>query len=175
MLWSRKPTSPTHEKARHAGIDLTASRVRASTTAAGKSRALLLDDPSEELPLYIALDRRAPDVGRAGCALYRKAPHYVCSNFLPALAQPREWRGGRHVLSPESALDVALARVRGPVVAESEAAALALPAYLAPNQVAKVVAAATRVKLPLKGTAVGALALVADRAGAVIAGRPAAP
>ena len=174
MLWSRKAT-PTHDKARHAGIDLTASRARALSVGGGKARVLVLDETYGELPLFVALDRRAAEVGSAGYQLCRKMPHAACSNFLPAIGQPREWRNGRHVLTPDAALELALAKVRGPVAAESEAAVLALPAYLAPVQVTKVVAVANRVKLPLKGTAVGALALVADRAAAVLAGKPAAP
>jgi hypothetical protein len=174
MLWSRKAT-PTHDKARHAGIDLTSSRARAIAVGVGTSRALLLDDEAENLPLFIALDRRAPEVGRAGYAICRKTPHAACSNFLPALGQTREWRAGRHAITPEAALELAFAKIRGPVAAESEAAVLALPAYLAPVQVSKVVAAAARAKLPLKGTAIAPLALAADRAAAVLAGKPVAP
>src|SRR5262249_7716263 len=55
------------------------------------------------------------------------------------------------------------------------AVVLALPAYLSPAQVGRVVTATARVKLPLKGTAVGTLAMVADRAAAVLAGKPVAP
>jgi hypothetical protein len=174
MLWSKRPT-PTHDKARHVGIDLTSSRARAVSLGGGKSRALLLDNDTAELPLFVALDRRAPEVGRAGYAICRKTPHAACSNFLPALGQTREWRAGRHALTPEAALELTLAKLGGAVAAESEAAVLTLPAYLAPVQVSKVVAVANRVKLPLKGTAVGPLALVADRAAAVLAGKPVAP
>jgi hypothetical protein len=174
MLWSRRAT-PTHDKARHAGVDLTSSRARAVSVGVGKTRTLLLDDPSEDLPLFVALDRRAAEVGRAGYTICRKTPHAACSNFLPALGQPREWRNGRHTLTPESALELALAKARGLVAAESEAAVLALPAYLAPVQVSKIVAVANRVKLPLKGTAVGPLALVADRACFLLVGKPVSP
>src|SRR5687768_3707665 len=99
MLWSKRPT-PTHDKARHVGIDLTSSRARAVSLGGGKSRTLLLDDAAEELPLFVALDRRAPEVGRTGYAICRKTPHAACSNFLPALGQTREWRVGRHALTP---------------------------------------------------------------------------
>jgi hypothetical protein len=174
MLWSRKAT-PTHDKARHVGIDATASRFRAVSVGLGKTQSLLLDEPSEDLPLFIALDRRSPEVGRAGYGLVRKMPHAVCSNFLPALTHSREWRNGRHVLTPESALELALARAHGPVTAESEAIALTLPAYLSPGQVGKVIAATVRTRLPLKGTAVGPLALVADRALSILTGKAAAP
>ncbi len=174
MLWSKKP-APVHEKSRAVGLDLTSTRARAIGVATGKSRSLLLEDPNEELLLFVALDRRTADVGRVGYALCRRMPHAVCSNFLPALTQPLDWRAGRHVMTPEAALDLTLNKLRGPVTAESEAIVLALPAYLGPAQVTKLVAAATRAKIPLKGTAVGPLALVADRAAAVLSGKPAAP
>ena len=173
MLWSRKPAA-VHDRARAVGLDLTASRVRAEAVG-GKPRALVLDEPDAELLLFIAGDRRTPEVGRAAFALCRKLPHVVCSNFLPALGQAREWRIGRHTLIAEAALGLAFDKLRGPVAAETDAVALALPAYLGPAQVTRVVATAGRAKLPLKGTAVGALALVADRAAAVLAGKPAAP
>lgn len=174
MLWSRK-TEPTHEKARHIGIDVTASRVRACSLNEGKSRAVLLHDPDEELPLFVALDRRTPEIGRAGVMLCRKTPHAVCSNFLPLLMQDREWRCGRHALTPEGALELALVATRNATAGESEAAAMALPMYLTTAQVARAAAVAARARLPLKGTAIGPLALVADRAAAVLAGKPAAP
>lgn len=174
MLWSRK-TTPTHDKARHVGIDVTATRVRAASLGLGKVTALALDPPAEELLLFVALDRRAPEVGRAGYGLVRRAPHAVCSNFLPALTQSREWRNGRHVLTADAALDLAFAKLRNPVEAESEAVALALPAYLTPGQVGKVVAATAKARLPLKGTAVGPLAVAADRALSLLTGKSAAP
>ncbi|MBA4067826.1 MAG: hypothetical protein C0501_29830 [Isosphaera sp.] len=172
MLWSRKPAVP--DKARAAGVDLTSSRARAVAVSAGEARPIPLDG-ADELPLVVALDRRTPEVGRAGFALCRKAPHAVCSNFLPFLAHAREWRHGRHVIDAEAAVGLVFAKLRGPVTAESAAVALTLPAYLTPVQVGNVVAAANRAKLPLKGTAVGALALTADRAAAVLTGNPAAP
>ena len=176
MLWSRKAT-PTHERGRHAGLDLTASRIVGVSVGSGKVRPFLLDGPHEELPLFIAMDRRVPEIGRTGYDLCRKLPHTICSNFLPALAQLREWRAGRQVFTPESALELALLKVRESVLAESEQAALALPAYLVPAQVARVVASASRTKIPLRGTVVGALAVAAMRAGAISAsssGKPVA-
>ncbi|MCE9564490.1 MAG: hypothetical protein K8U57_20825 [Planctomycetes bacterium] len=174
MLWSKKP-APVHEKSRAVGVDLTSTRARAVGIATGKLRPLMLEEPNEELPLFVALDRRTADIGRVGYSLCRKMPHAVCSNFLPALTQPREWRAGRHVITPEAALDLLLNKLRGPIAAESEAVVLALPAYLGPAQVTKLVSAASRAKLPLKGTVVGALALVADRAASILNGKPANP
>src|SRR4051794_9524452 len=49
LLWSRKPPPAVHDRSRVAGIDVTASRVRAVSAGGGRARPLLLDDPSEEL------------------------------------------------------------------------------------------------------------------------------
>ncbi len=175
MLWLRKST-PVHDKSRAVGLDITSSRTRGiSLAVSGKLRSLQLDEASEELLLFVALDGRTPTVGQAGYALCRKSPHAVCTNFLPALAQPREWRNARHTLTPDSALDLTLGKLRSPVVTESEAIVLALPNYLTAAQISKVVAAAARTRLPLKGTAVGPLAIAADRAGSLLAGKPVAP
>jgi hypothetical protein len=173
MLWSRK-TTPVHDRTRAVGLDLTASRVRAEAVG-NKSRALVLDEPDAELLLFISGERRSLAIGRGGFALCRKMPHVVCSNFLASLGQSREWRIGRHTLIAEAALGLIFERLRKPVTEETDAIALALPAYLTPAQVTRVAAAAGRAKLPLKGTAVGALALVADRAHTLLAGKPAAP
>src|SRR6059058_2195541 len=102
MLWSRKP-APVHDRSRAVGIDLTASRARAEAVG-GKARALALDAPDDELALFIAGDRRALEVGRAGFGICRKTPHLLCSNFLASLGQSREWRLGRHALVAETAL-----------------------------------------------------------------------
>lgn len=174
MLWSRKP-APVHDKSRVAGIDLTASRLRAVSVGGGKVRTLLLDDPGEDLVLAVAGDRRTPEVGHAGAALRRTAPHSVCLGFLPAVGQAREFPAGRHALTADVALELALAKARGPVGAESEAAALVVPSYLTAVQVARVVALAGKVKLPLKGTASAALAVAAHRANSVLTGRSVAP
>ena len=173
MLWSRKP-APVHDRSRAVGIDLNASRVRAEAIG-GKSRALALDAVDEELVLFISGERRTAEVGRAAFAICRKMPHLVCSNFLAALGQSREWRVGKHALTAETALGLVFDKIRGPVTDETDAAALALPVYLGPAQVTRVGATAGRSKLALKGTAVGALALVADRAAQLLAGKPAAP
>ncbi len=173
MLWSRK-LPPVHDRARAVGIDLTASRVLAEAIG-GKSRAIILNEPDAELALFISGDRRTPEIGRAGFALCRKMPHVVCSNFLPAIGQSREWKIGRHTLIAEAALNLVFEKIRGPIANESDAVALALPVYLGPSQVTRVGITAGRAKLPLKGTAVGALAIAADRAATLLAGKPATP
>lgn len=174
MFWGKKTTS-VHDKTRAVGLDLTSSRLRGVAVSDWKTRALILDPPAENLALVVALDRRTPEVGHTAVSICRKAPHAICSNFLPCLAQNREWRSGRHVVTAEIALELAFSRIRGAVIAESEAVVLALPAYLGPPQVGRVVTATARVKFSLKGTAVGTLAVVADRAAAVLSGKPVAP
>ncbi|HEX4608489.1 MAG TPA: hypothetical protein VH092_09810 [Urbifossiella sp.] len=171
MLWSRKP-APVHDKSRVVGLDLTASRVRAVSVGGGKVRTLVLDDPTEELVLAVAGDRRTPEIGHAGAALRRTVPHAVCIGFLHAVGQPREFPAGRHALTADAALELALVKAGGVVAAESEAAALVVPPYLTAAQVARVAALAAKAKVPLKGTAVAALAVAAHRAGAVLTGRP---
>jgi hypothetical protein len=172
MFWSRK-SAPVHDRSRAVGLDLNASRVRAEAVGA-KSRAITLDDPDAELLLFISGEQRTLEIGRAGFALCRRLPHLVCSNFLPALGQSREWLLGRHKLVAEVALNHIFERLRKPVTAETDAIALAIPSYLTPAQVTRVTVAAGRAKLPLKGTAIGVLALAADRASTLLAGKPTA-
>jgi hypothetical protein len=171
MLWSRKP-APVHDKSRVVGIDLTASRVRAVSVGGGKVRVLVLDDPAEELVLAVAGDRRTPEVGHAGAALRRTAPHSVGTGFLPAVGQPREFPAGRHSLTADALVELALAKAGATIAAETDAAGLVVPSYLTAPQAAKVAALAAKVKVPLKGTAAAALAVAAHRAGSVLSGRP---
>ena len=174
MLWSKK-SKPVHEKTRAVGIDLTSSRARAVAATAGIWRPLVLDAPAEDMVMFLALDRRMPEVGKAGYALCRKTPHAVCSNFLAAIGHTREWRCGRNTLTPDTALELAFQKLRDAVAAESEATVLALPSYMSPSQIGKMVASTAKAKFPIKGTAVGALALVADRAASLLTGKPVAP
>jgi hypothetical protein len=167
MLWSRKPAPPP-DRSRVVGLDLDAGRVRAAAVGGGAVRPVPLDGPADELALVVAGDRRSPEVGRAGVALLRKMPHATGSAFLPRLGQPVEFQAGRHALTPDAALELAFAKLRDPVLAESDAVGLLLPAYLAPAQVARAVAAATRAKLPPKGTASAPLAVAAHRAALVL-------
>lgn len=173
-IGTRKQT-PAPDRTRVVGIDLTSSRARAVALAAGRTRALVLDDPAEDLPLFLALDRRTPDVGAAGHHACRKTPHLVCSNFLPQLGQPRQWQGSRCAVTPESALQATFEMLRGPVAAETDAAGLSLPAYLSANQVRVVVEQANKAKLPVRGTVAAPLAVAAHRAAWVLGHPPAPP
>lgn len=160
--------APIPDRTRVVGIDLTASRARAVALAAGRTRALVLDDPADDLPLVLALDRRSPDVGAAGHHITRKLPHLVCSNFLPQLGHPRQWHGSRGSVTPESALLATFEKLRSPVVAETDAAGLSLPAYLTANQVRAVIEQANKAKLPVRGTVSAPLAVAAHRAAWVL-------
>ncbi len=171
MLWSSKKPAPVHDRTRVIGLDLTSSRARAVSVGGGKVRVVLLEDPAEEMPMFLACERRTPEVGRAAYALIRKMPHAVGSNFLPAVGQPREIRAGKYAFTPDAVLELAFNRLRVPIAAEADSVALALPAYLAPNQVTRVVELAARTKFPLKGTAAAPLAVAAHRAAILLAGK----
>lgn len=172
MLFAKKPGAPVlHERSRLVGLDLTSTRVRGASVGAGKSRPLLLDAPHEDLALVANLNRKTPEIGRIGYGLLKALPHATASNFLPQLGQNRAWTAGRTSVSAESALGLAFDKVRTAVAADAEAAALALPAYLTPRQVAAAVEIAGKAKLPLRGTASAPLALASRLAGVVLEAR----
>lgn len=160
-------TPPPAERFRLVGLDLNATRGRAVAVGRGHLRPLLLDDPNEELPLYVTLDRRGPDLGHAGLAVCRKTPHAVCSNFLPLLGTPHEWRGDRQSQTPESAVAICLDRLRRPITAETDAAGLVLPTYLTIQQVRTMLEMAATARLPFRGSAMAPLAIAAHRAASV--------
>lgn len=138
------------------GIDLNATRARAVAGPAGAARGLPLDGRHPDLPLAVSLEGRLPEAGRAGAGLCRRLPHLACVNFLPELGGPRTW-GGRHRLGADAALALVLERLRaacGPGVAS----ALALPAYLGPEQVALMTELAGRARLPVVGVVAAPLA-----------------
>ncbi|MGL6096990.1 MAG: hypothetical protein ACRC7O_14500 [Fimbriiglobus sp.] len=164
---ARKNAPPVHERSRIVGLDLNAARARAVSAGGGKLRTLLLDGTAEELRLMVHLDRRPPEVGRAAVQILRKLPHAVAAGFLPLLGHPTTWPTGKGKLTPEAALALALDRLRGPLVAESDAVGVVLPTYLTPAQVTTFVELATKAKLPVRGTASAALAIAAHRAAAI--------
>lgn len=175
MLWSKK-ADPVHDRSRVVGLDLTSSRARAVSVGGGKVRTLLLEDPHEELPLFLACEKRTPVVGREAYGLIRKMPHAVGTNFLPIVGQPKEVKAGRYSFSPDACLDLAFSKLKPPIAAETEAMALVLPTYLGPNQVTRLVEIMARHKLPLKGTAAAPLAVAAHRAAILLVGKaPPAP
>lgn len=150
------------------GLDLTATRARAVALAFGRTRTLLLEDPSEDLPLFVAIGGRSPQVGRPGLTQCRKVPHLVCTNFLAHLGHSQEWRAGRTRVTPDDALSITLDALRRPVVAESDAVVLTVPAYLSPAQARTVAERAATAKLPIRGTTTTPLAVAAHRASWVL-------
>jgi len=172
MLWSSKKTEPVHDRSRVLGLDLTSSRARAVSVGGGKVRTVLLEDPHEEMPMFLACEKRTPVVGREAYSLIRRMPHAVGSNFLPSVSQPKEVRAGRYAFTPDACLDLVFAKLKPAIAAETDAMALVLPTYLAPNQITRLVELAQRYKLPLKGTAASLLAVAAHRAAILLAGKP---
>lgn len=169
--WTRRATPAASRAAGMLGIEMSASLARAATGRAAHNRSVPLDDPHDDLPLTIALDKRAPEVGRAGNGLVRKLPHLVCAGYLPHLGEAREWKGRRHSLTAVDALGLALDRLRA-ATSDFGGVFIGLPSYLSRTQIAKLKSAATRVRLPIKGSVSSALALAADRAPALLAQPP---
>jgi hypothetical protein len=161
--WSRKSTSESKRDRGCLGIDLNATRAR----AAAHSRVLLLDEPHADLPMAISMEKRTLEIGRTGVDLCRRLPHLACIGHLPHLGQPHEWKGGRHRLDAAGALALAFERLRS-TCAHFDMIYLGLPAYLTLPQVSKLIAIAAKHRLALKGTAGSALAIAADRAGALL-------
>src|SRR5262249_45065589 len=117
-----KKSSPAAERHRLVGLDLSATPVRAVAVGVGAVRTLHLAEPNDDLPLFVTLDRRPPGVGYAALGRLRIVPHTVCSNFLPLVGSPNEWRGERLTLTPETALEECLRAIRPTVAAETDAA-----------------------------------------------------
>jgi hypothetical protein len=140
------------------GLDLNSSRGRAVCGSAGLPRPMALDGADRELPLAISLERRRPEVGRAGLQLCRRSPHLACLDFLPHLGEPRQWKAGRHRLDAAKALALVLERLE-PACAGVSGLALALPAYLTRIQAGQLAALLSKKRLPLLGSATAPLAV----------------
>ncbi len=130
------------------GLDLSSTRARAATAGQGRSaRALSLDARNAELPLALALDGRAPEVGERGLTLCRKAPHWACVDFLHFLGERRHWGSGRCRVDASRALELVFARLRASLP-EADTLALALPAYLTREQIDSIPRLAEKAGLP---------------------------
>ena len=167
-----KKADPSTPGGRHllAGVDLSASRLRAVAAGQGGVRPLALDDPHDDLPLFVTLDARPPLVGHAAVARLRLAPHSVCGGFLPLAGTPNEWRGERLTLTPDAALGHCLRAARPALDAETDAVGVVLPAYLGVKAVRAVAEAAAAAGWAVRGTASLPLAVVGHRATGVPAG-----
>jgi len=167
--WSRRTLAERQETG-DVGIELNAARVRAALGRSAYNRAVPLEGDHLDLPLAINLDGRLPEVGRAGTSLIRRLPHACCSGYLPMLGQSQEWKWGRHRLRSGEALALALGRLRD-AVGNTGRLFLGLPSYLTVNQVTLLRTIAAKHSIELAGTASTALAIAADRAGAVMSHR----
>ena len=142
------------------GLDLNSGRARAvAGPAARPPSPVPLDGDRAELPLAIALDDRAPRVGRPGFSLLRARPHLVCADYLPALGSSATWGSDRHRLDPEQALSLAFAAL---AVSLKHTAGLVctLPAYLDGPRLARFARLAEGSKLPFLGSLSSPLAAV---------------
>jgi hypothetical protein len=132
------------------GLDLNATRARAAAGAAGEfPRAVPLDAPHVALPLAVSLAGGCPELGAFALRQCRRWPHLTRTGFL---ATPRgaERDEGALVLVLERLARVA--RGRG-------SAAVAVPAYLATDQVGRLLALAGKAGLDLSGAVAAPLAL----------------
>jgi len=162
MAWGSWSRSKTETPGAVVGLDLNATRARAAYGPAGGGapRALPLDDPHPDLPLLISLEKRTPEVGRAGLGLLRRLPHVVVRDFLPALGQNRTWTAGRHHLDAAAAIGLIADRLK-PAFAGQHGLAAVIPAYLSMPQVARLTSALERARLPVLGTATLPIAVAA--------------
>ncbi len=140
------------------GLDVNATRLRAVAGPPGAAQLVPLEDGHADLPLAVSLQGGCPDVGRAGLRLCRRLPHLACVNFLPDLGEPRTWEAGRTRLTAEDALALAFDRVR-PAARRAGAVALALPAYLGPEQVGIALTLAQKAGLRVTGSLPSPLAV----------------
>jgi hypothetical protein len=159
--WSRKQEVAVAREP--FGVDLNAGRARAAHGRPGRNKLFFLDGSEPDLPLGISLEKRTPEIGRSANAICRKLPHAVCSAYLPHLGDEREWKEGRQTLTAESALAIALDRLRQ-VCQGHDGLSFALPAYLNFAQVSKFLTLAEKAKIKIRGTATTPLALAAERA-----------
>src|SRR6202158_505303 len=132
MAWPQKPAAPKNSQPAPilAGFDINATRALAVYgPAAFEPRALPLDEDREELPMILSLAARRPQLGRAGAALCRQAPHLTCADFLASLGEKRLWHAGRHRLDPNKATALGVERLHaaGP---DAKGLVAAVPAYL---------------------------------------------
>ncbi|HLW67497.1 MAG TPA: hypothetical protein VKS79_19435 [Gemmataceae bacterium] len=159
--WKRKANLPATGVTGVLGLDLNASRVRVMCCAQGRPpRTVALDEPHEELPLAVSLEKSAPAIGRPALTLARKLPHQVCFDFLNDLGTTREFRHGRHVFNAAGLLDLAIGKVQS-VCPVPEHLTLTLPSYLTTPQVAILNSLLEKAKLPWRGSAALPVALLA--------------
>jgi hypothetical protein len=154
MAWAFRSTPATRSQNDPllVGLDLNASRARAVHGPATLAPSVLpLDGDTEELPTVVSLEGKRPEVGRAGAALCRQAPHLACLDFLASLGETREWVIGRHRLDAARLTTLVLERLHT-ATAGAGGVMLALPAYMSRVQASLLAPLATKARLPLLGT-----------------------
>lgn len=159
--WSRKNQDAYTVSCGTVGLDLNSTRMRAMCSETGRPpRALPLDDPHADLPLAISLENRSPELGHAALALERRLPHVVCFDFLDALTQPLEWKNGKHRHGAAALTSLVIERFRV-LCPKPENLTLTLPVYLTPAKVTALAGLFEKAKLPIRGSVVLPLALLA--------------
>ncbi len=159
--WSRKSNEPFAAAAGSMGFDLNSTRIRIITGEPGKTvRPIVLDEPMEELQLAVNLANRNPEIGSTGRAIERRTPHLGCYDFLAFVGQARRWEIGRHKLSALDLMNFALNKVRA-VCPTPLNLTMVVPIYLNATKVTALAQQMDRVKLPVRGSIVLPLALMA--------------
>jgi hypothetical protein len=138
------------------GLDVNASRVRATTGPRESPRALAFDG-TDELPMAVSLEGRRPEAGRAGARHCRRLPHLACLNFLPHLGESRTWKAGRHSLDASQAAGLVLEQIAA--ASRTEGTVLAVPPYLRDTQLSILTVLAEKARLRLLGSVPAPLAL----------------
>jgi hypothetical protein len=134
-----------------AGLELNATYARAVSGPDGiPPLAVLLDGDDSDLPMAVSLEKRRPEVGRAGAALCRQYPHLACVDLLPRLGTNHTW-GARRPMNGAKALGLVFERLR-PALAGASALVIASPGYLASAQVQLLLSLARKAKLPVVGS-----------------------
>jgi hypothetical protein len=134
-----------------AGLELNATYARAVSGPDGiPPLAVLLDGDDTDLPMAVSLEKRRPEVGRAGAALCRQYPHLACVEILPRLGTDHTW-GARRPVNGAKAMTLVLERLR-PALAGASALVIALPGYLASAQVTLLLSLARKAKFPVVGS-----------------------
>jgi hypothetical protein len=115
-------------------LDVNATRILAATDGAdGRPQLLPLEGVQAELPAVVYFEGRRPQVGSAGLAYCRQAPHLFCAGFLPFLGAARTWADGRTRLDASQALSLLFDHLR-PACDNAQGIVLVLPAYLGEPQ-----------------------------------------
>jgi hypothetical protein len=147
-----------HVKQALVGLDLNSTRARAvSVSAEVPPQMLPLDGTSEELSVFLSLERRVIEVGRVGAAICRRLPHLTVSDFLAHLGTKRQWSGNGHKVDAARATRELLERLSF-AFPDALGLTMALPPYLDGRQEVLLRGAAKEAHLPLFGTVTAPLA-----------------